>query len=124
MWHTVCMLEWFDVHPVDGLKLRLVAGTSGIRRIQFHPPAGAPGECNPNNRWISEAAAQLDEYFRGNLREFHVPLDFQGTEFQLRCWRQLERIPYGETRSYLQIAMAIGLPRAVRAVGAANGANP
>ena len=51
-------------------------------------------------------------------------MDLRGTEFQLRVWRELERIPYGETRSYRQVASAIGPPDAVRAVGAANGANP
>ena len=63
-------------------------------------------------------------YFAGKLRAFDLPLDLGGTPFQLRVWHELERIPYGETRSYLQIAAAIGAPKAVRAVGAANGANP
>ena len=67
---------------------------------------------------------QLRAYFAGKLRRFDLPLDLQGTEFQLRVWRELEAIPFGETRSYSQIATAIGAPRAVRAVGAANGANP
>jgi len=66
----------------------------------------------------------LRPYFAGALREFHLPLDIEGTDFQKRVWRQLTTIPYGETRSYSQIAEAIGSPRAVRAVGAANGANP
>src|ERR1019366_8236286 len=63
-------------------------------------------------------------YFAGQLRRFDLPLDPLGTDFQMRVWRELERIPYGETRSYLQMATAIGSPRAVRAVGEANGANP
>jgi O-6-methylguanine DNA methyltransferase len=71
-----------------------------------------------------EAARQLRAYFAGQLREFQLPLDVQGTEFQERVWGQVAAIPYGETRSYLQISTAIGSPRAVRAVGAANGANP
>jgi O-6-methylguanine DNA methyltransferase len=66
----------------------------------------------------------LQAYFAGRLREFRIPLDLRGTDFQMRVWRQLQTIPYGETRSYLQIAAAIGLPKAVRAAGAANGANP
>ena len=72
----------------------------------------------------TEAVRQLRAYFAGQLRHFDLPLDLRGTDFQLRVWGELERIPYGETRSYLQIAEAIGAPRAVRAVGAANGANP
>ncbi len=63
-------------------------------------------------------------YFAGELREFQLPLDMRGTDFQLRVWRQLRTIPYGETRSYSEIARAIQAPNAVRAVGAANGANP
>jgi methylated-DNA-[protein]-cysteine S-methyltransferase len=73
---------------------------------------------------LLEAARQLRAYFAGQLREFCLPLDLQGTDFQKRVWGQVAAIPYGETRSYLQIAQALGSPRAVRAVGAANGANP
>src|SRR5204863_879425 len=58
------------------------------------------------------------------LRTFQLPLDMQGTEFQKQVWTSLEAIPFGQTRSYSQIAVEIGRPRAVRAVGAANGANP
>jgi O-6-methylguanine DNA methyltransferase len=72
----------------------------------------------------AEAERQLRAYFAGQLRRFELPLDMRGTEFQLRVWRELENIPYGETRSYTQIAAAINAPQAVRAVGAANGANP
>jgi methylated-DNA-[protein]-cysteine S-methyltransferase len=67
---------------------------------------------------------QLTEYFAGTRREFDLPLDPQGTEFQLRVLGELRAIPYGETRSYRDIAIAIGNPRAVRAVGGANGSNP
>ena len=70
------------------------------------------------------AAAQLRDYFSGRRRSFDLPLDPQGTEFQRRVWKALSEIPYGETRSYRDIAAAVGLPRAVRAVGAANGRNP
>jgi len=118
------MLEWSDVQIVDGLKLRLVASTLGIRSIEFHPARAVEGARNDQNRFIAETCGQLQAYFAGQLRRFQVPLDMQGTGFQQRVWRQLETIPYGETRSYLQIATAIGAPKAVRAVGAANGANP
>jgi len=63
-------------------------------------------------------------YFAGQLRRFELPLDLAGTEFQKRVWLELTRIPYGETRTYQEMASAIGAPKAVRAVGAANGANP
>ncbi|HXZ78797.1 MAG TPA: methylated-DNA--[protein]-cysteine S-methyltransferase [Terriglobales bacterium] len=67
---------------------------------------------------------QLDGYFRGELKEFDIPLDLEGTEFQKRCWNALLRIPYGKTRSYAEIARAVGSPRGFRAVGMANHDNP
>src|SRR5450432_2158819 len=124
MWQTVGMLEWSRVKLVDGLTVRLVAGHSGLRAIDFRPELPADGKRNDDNPLAAEAAGQLRAYFAGQLRQFDLPLEMQGTAFQLRVWRELERIPYGETRSYSQIAAAIGAPRAVRAVGAANGANP
>jgi O-6-methylguanine DNA methyltransferase len=68
--------------------------------------------------------AQLEEYFSGARREFTFPLDLRGTDFQLACWRALAAIPYGETRTYADIARAIGKPHAFRAVGMANNRNP
>jgi methylated-DNA-[protein]-cysteine S-methyltransferase len=73
---------------------------------------------------VADVAEQLQEYFRGERRTFDLPLAPRGTEFQMDVWRALQRIPYGETRSYSGIAREIGRPAAVRAVGAANGANP
>ena len=109
---------------VDGLTLRLVANDSGLRSIEFEPWRRLQG-CRPGTHPIAaEAIRQLRAYFAGKLRRFDLPLDLQGTEFQRRVWRELEAIPFGETRSYSQIATVIGAPRAVRAVGAANGANP
>ena len=73
---------------------------------------------------LARAAAQLAEYFAGTRRDFDVPLASRGTAFQQRVWRELARIPYGETRSYGELARALGSPSASRAVGAANGKNP
>jgi O-6-methylguanine DNA methyltransferase len=70
------------------------------------------------------AAVQVAEYLEGKRERFELPLDLRGTPFQLRVWGELLRIPYGETRSYADVARAIGEPGAPRAVGAANGANP
>ena len=70
------------------------------------------------------AAAQLDAYFAGTRTAFDLPLDFRGTDFQKSVWAALLTIPFGETRSYGDIARAIGQPTASRAVGAANGRNP
>ena len=73
---------------------------------------------------LPEAVRQLGEYFAGNRCEFDLPLGMQGTEFQLRVWRALTEIPYGETWSYGELAKHIGNPNASRAVGLANGRNP
>ncbi|MBL8320742.1 MAG: methylated-DNA--[protein]-cysteine S-methyltransferase [Acinetobacter sp.] len=73
---------------------------------------------------LLETARQLNEYFAGQRRQFDLPLDFEGTVFQQKVWQALLSIPFGETRSYKQIAEQIGHAKAMRAVGAANGKNP
>lgn len=73
---------------------------------------------------LLKAERQLNEYFAGTRDRFDLELDFEGTEFQKKVWAALLTIPFGETRSYSQIATQIGSPKAVRAVGAANGRNP
>jgi len=75
-------------------------------------------------RLMRPYADELEEYFAGRRRAFTFPLDLRGTDFQLACWRALLAIPYGETRTYADIARAIGKPRAFRAVGMANNRNP
>lgn len=78
----------------------------------------------PDHPVLRETERQLRAYFRGELRAFAIPLAFEGTEFQKSVWTALLTIPFGETRSYAQIARQIGKPTAFRAVGAANGRNP
>ena len=110
-------------------KLKLVASEKGLaavlwekgdpRRIRLGPLK--PG---PDNKFLKEAEKQLKAYFGGRLKKFTVPLDFRGTDFQKSVWAALLTIPFGETRSYGEIARQIGRPDASRAVGAANGRNP
>jgi len=73
---------------------------------------------------LSRYTSELEEYFAGRRREFTFPLDLHGTDFQLACWRALLAIPYGETRTYADIARAVGRPQGFRAVGMANNRNP
>ena len=73
---------------------------------------------------VNDAITQLQEYCDGSRRVFDLPLDLQGTEFQVAAWRALADIPYGHTASYGQQAASIGRPKAVRAIGGANGRNP
>lgn len=118
------MTEWMQLEAADGVMLRVTAGPAGIRSIEINPRRDPVGTRNDENPMLMEAAAQLRDYFSGRRRGFNLPLDPHGTEFQRRVWTALAEIPYGETRSYRDIAVAVGLPRAVRAVGAANGRNP
>jgi methylated-DNA-[protein]-cysteine S-methyltransferase len=78
----------------------------------------------PRKGILAETARQLDAYFSQRLREFDLPLAPRGTKFQLDVWNTLQKIPYGKTWSYADLAKRIGRPDAVRAVGAANGRNP
>ncbi len=73
---------------------------------------------------LAETGRQLDEYFEGRRKQFALPLDMAGTAFQRKVWNALLTIPFGETRSYKDVARQVGSPDAVRAVGAANGKNP
>ena len=106
----------------------LLAGTGALSLIAFSRGANsiAPkADWKPSDApFLREAAAQLDAYFRGARREFDLDLKPTGTAFQLAVLNALATIPYGETRSYGEIASQIGRPKAVRAVGAANGRNP
>lgn len=85
-----------------------------------HPQQGPEGP----TPLLEEAARQLEEYFAGQRKEFSLPLAPKGTEFQLRVWQALLQIPYGETRSYGELAAMVGNPKACRAVGGANHRNP
>jgi len=81
-------------------------------------------ESAPDHPILQKTEKQLAEYFAGKRREFDLPLESRGTEFQKRVWKGLTKIPFGETRSYLELARKVGHPKACRAVGAANGRNP
>jgi methylated-DNA-[protein]-cysteine S-methyltransferase len=109
--------------------LTLVAGGAGLIAILWE--ADDPGRVrtgdrleHPDHPLLLETQRQLGAYFDGTLRRFTVPLDFHGTAFQRSVWAALLTIPFGETRSYGDIARQIGRPTASRAVGAANGRNP
>ena len=79
---------------------------------------------NIQHPMLLKVKQQLEQYFAGQRQQFDLPLDFQGTDFQQQVWQALLTIPYGETRSYKQIAEQVGSENAMRAVGAANGKNP
>ncbi|MDI3273296.1 methylated-DNA--[protein]-cysteine S-methyltransferase [Pseudomonas sp. MDT1-16] len=110
-------------------ELKLVANGSRLAAILWENDK--PGRVRlgpmteaPDNPILVRTTQQLQEYFAGTRNRFDLELDFSGTEFQKQVWEALLSIPFGETRSYSEIARQIGNPSAVRAVGAANGKNP
>lgn len=104
--------------PVGKIEIR--ADESGVCALLFH----ADGDKNDESMYLDWAQRELEEYFAGRRRAFSVPLSVKGTPFQQKVWRALTDIPYGETRSYAQIAAAVGNKNAARAVGMANNKNP
>jgi O-6-methylguanine DNA methyltransferase len=122
--YTGLMLEWSRFTAAGAHAFGVVASETGIRAIELNAETELPGRECATNPLLREAIGQLRAYFAGELRDFDLTLDMQGTAFQKRVWGELLHIPYGETRSYSFVAKTIGAPKAVRAVGAANGQNP
>ncbi|TAN21262.1 MAG: methylated-DNA--[protein]-cysteine S-methyltransferase [Acidobacteria bacterium] len=102
--------------------LTLVVSGQGLREIHFGD-VSTPGATD-NPRQTAAVARQLREYFAGRRQQFDLKLDWHGTDFQRSVWRALVRIPYGKTVSYADVARKVGKPKAFRAVGGANRANP
>lgn len=104
-------------------KIGIAEEDGALTRLSFltEPPAGTALEETP---LIARCKAELGEYFAGQRKDFDLPLCPKGTDFQQRVWAALREIPYGETRTYGEIAAAVGNPKAARAVGMANNRNP
>jgi len=119
-------MNWMRLDSPVGALL-LVSDGRALREIRFD---GEERPARPEAGWqeggalLERAARQLAQYFAGERRAFDLPLAAGGTDFQRAVWRALERIPYGTTISYGELARRVGNPRASRAVGAANGRNP
>lgn len=122
------MYKFKTVKTQVGL-LRLVASTKGLsavlwenddpKRVRLQPQV-----LDEHNPVLKETEKQLEEFFAGKRTVFELPLDFQGTAFQKAVWHELLKVPFGQVKTYGEIAKAVGNPKAVRAVGAANGKNP
>ena len=118
---------WYDT---GFMKILLAGDQNGLRYLLFENGKQCRNGDAPQDDWTEDSAAftdvqcQLDEYFAGKRTTFDIRLSPAGTDFQRRVWRALEDIPYGRTVSYADIARQIGSPKAVRAVGAANGRTP
>lgn len=130
------MGAWTELQTPPGWPLYLAATATGLCCVQWKGDArsfleelqqtwpGSEWVADPANPVLEQATRELAAYFQGRLYRFSTPLDLRGTAFQLQVWHALLEIPYGETRSYREVANRIGRPGAARAVGAANRANP
>jgi|GEM_PF-1232292 len=128
-------ITWASMKSRIGV-IRVAATPRGVRKIALGKETaedffgwlerhvGSASRKPDRSGLVALALDQIAEYLEGKRREFDLPLDLRGTEFQRRVWSAVAAIPYGETRTYADIARMIGKPKAVRAVGAANGANP
>jgi len=113
-----------------GWTFRVISSKAGVRYIDLRKRSVEDlsrrlnGTITPDDRHNETVLAQLHEYLEAQRRTFDVPIDLRGTPFQQAVWDRLLEIPYGETRSYAEVAASIGRPTALRAVGRAVGANP
>lgn len=109
-------------------SLYLVASQKGLQGIYWSKQpvklAKSLGRSYPEEKILDDTRRQLTEYFTGQRKIFDIPLDLEGTSFQKHVWRELAKIPFGQTLSYGDVAKRIKNPKAVRAVGSANGKNP
>jgi len=111
------------VTPLGDLGAAFASDGKLVQLIRFHgapppPPAG------PAPKSLPFLKRQLEAYFSGNLRDFNIPMVAEGTEFQQRVWKELQKIPYGQAISYLELARRLGDEKCIRAAARANGANP
>ncbi|MGX9417541.1 methylated-DNA--[protein]-cysteine S-methyltransferase [Vibrio sp. WJH972] len=121
------MMTYFTTMPSQLGEVVIQTTDKGVSGIWFDTHTTMPdalGKRADEHPILTQAVRQLSEYFNQDRRAFDLPIDTKGTPFQQEVWQALAQIPFGETCSYKQIAQAIGKPKAVRAVGAANGKNP
>ena len=105
-------------------SLEIVQEGEFLTHLLFNDKKSPADVAEKSTPFLQMVAGQLKEYFAGKRREFDIPLKLSGTDFQLAVWNALQTIPYGETRSYREIAEQVGSPKACRAVGMANHRNP
>jgi len=122
------MKHFYYTHYQSPLGTILLQATEqGLSGAWFEQQTTMPdtlGEYTEHHPILEQASTELADYFAGTRTQFEVPLDVQGTAFQQQVWQMLQQIPFAQTWSYQQLAEAIDNPKAVRAVGLANGKNP
>lgn len=119
---------YYASETISGIKFDIFSTRKGIKNIFLNKKSSQINsretiKLYPYDPYMFSIFTQLKEYFNLKRRKFYIPLDIEGTEFQMKVWDELKKIPYGKTASYKDIALAIGNVNAVRAIGNANGKN-
>jgi methylated-DNA-[protein]-cysteine S-methyltransferase len=120
---------YYSVDTISDILLAVICSSRGIKSIilNFNSLSSQYQDATklqPNDPYLFGIFKQLKEYFSGARKEFQVPIDIEGTDFQKRVWNELQKIPYGKTISYKTLSEKLGDVKAIRAVGKANGQNP
>ncbi len=123
------LAKYHSFFTIDNIHFTVITSTNGIREIIFNLEKDNSKLVNtiqiqPEDPEMFNAYPQLKEYFSGERKQFDLPLEIEGTEFQKRVWNELSKISYGETISYKELAVRLGDEKVIRAAASANGANP
>ena len=122
-------IKYYSEETISEINIAILASSKGIKKISFNPKKeiselSTATKLRSDDPYLFGIFNQLKEYFAGTRKEFDVPLDIEGTDFQKRVWEELRKIPYGKTISYKSLSEKLGSVKAIRAVGKANGQNP
>jgi len=122
-------INFYSEEIISEINIAVLASSKGIKKIFLNPAKettelSSATKLRSDDPYLFGIFDQLKEYFAGTRKEFDVPLDIEGTDFQKRVWNELQKIPYGKTISYKTLSEKLGDVKAIRAVGKANGQNP
>jgi methylated-DNA-[protein]-cysteine S-methyltransferase len=122
-------IKYYSEEIISEINIAVLASSKGIKKIFLNPAKektelSSATKLRSDDPYLFGIFDQLKEYFAGTRKEFDVPLDIEGTDFQKRVWNELQNIPYGKTISYKSLSEKLGDVKAIRAVGKANGQNP
>jgi len=122
-------INFYSEEIISEINIAVLASSKGIKKIFLNPAKettelSSATKLRSDDPYLFGIFDQLKEYFAGTRKEFDVPLDIEGTDFQKRVWNELQKIPYGKTISYKTLSEKLGDVKVIRAVGKANGQNP
>jgi methylated-DNA-[protein]-cysteine S-methyltransferase len=122
-------IKYYSEETISGIRIAVLVSSKGINKIFLNPKDdmvdfSSATKLRSDDPYLFGIFNQLKEYFEGTRKEFNIPLDLEGTDFQKKVWNELRNIPYGKTISYKSLSEKLGDVKAIRAVGKANGQNP